>query len=111
MVKKDYIPDRGDIVYITFDPVRGHEQAGRRPALVISPVFYNAKSRLALMCPITSVTKGYTFEIPITGHISGVVLVDQIRNIDWSVRKVRFIERVSFDKLSQVQSIILRLIE
>lgn len=92
MVTLPYTPDRGDIVWLNFSPHAGHEQAGRRPALVLSPVEYNAKTGLALMCPITSRSKGYPFEVslPSTYPVTGVVLADQIRNLDWRVRNARF---------------------
>jgi mRNA interferase MazF len=83
-----YIPNRGDIVWINFDPQAGHEQAGRRPALVLTPEIYNRKSGLVIACPITSQIKGYPFEVPIPDDlaISGVVLVDQVKNMDWRAR-------------------------
>lgn len=82
-------PRRGEIVWITLNPQAGHEQAGRRPALVISPEAYNAKVGLALVCPITGRVKGYPFEVELPEGLaaSGVVLADQIRCVDWRVRK------------------------
>ena len=94
MVKsKFYVPDRGDIVWLSFNPQTGHEQSGRRPALVISPQAYNEKTDLAIFCPITSHIKGYPFEvnIPYDLEISGVILSDQIKNLDWKTRKAEFI--------------------
>jgi mRNA interferase MazF len=89
-----YVPDRGDIVWLTFDPQAGHEQAGRRPALVISPEAYNRKLGLALFCPITSRKKGYPFEVEMSGgDITGVALADQIRNLDWKARRAEFAEK------------------
>ena len=84
-----YIPDRGDIVWLAFDPQAGHEQSGFRPALVISPKSYNGKVGLALMCPITSKAKGYPFEVslPADSKVSGVVLSDQIKSLDWQARE------------------------
>ena len=92
MVTFPYAPDRGDIVWLDFSPHAGHEQAGRRPALVLSPVEYNDKTGLALLCPITSRSKGYPFEVslPFSHQVTGVVLADQIRNLDWRVRNARF---------------------
>ena len=88
---KEYIPDRGDIVWINFNPTRGSEQKGKRPAIVISPKSYNSVSGLVLLCPITSQTKGYPFEVNVkTKDISGVILTDQIRNIDWKERKIKY---------------------
>ncbi|MCX6378518.1 MAG: endoribonuclease MazF [Armatimonadetes bacterium] len=88
-----YVPDRGDIVWLTFNPQAGHEQAGRRPALTLSPKIYNEKSGLALFCPITNQKKGYPFEVAVSeGDITGVVLTDQIRSLDWSARQAAFIQ-------------------
>ena len=80
-----YIPERGDVVWITFNPQAGHEQAGRRPALVLSPKAYNGKVGLALLCPITSQVKGYPFEvgIPEGMPVNGAILSDQIKSLDW----------------------------
>jgi mRNA interferase MazF len=88
-----YIPGRGDVVWLLFDPQTGHEQAGYRPALVISPKVYNAKTGLSLVCPITSQIKGYAFEVGIPSGlpVAGVVLADQIKSLDWRARKADFI--------------------
>ena len=85
----DYIPSRGDIVWITFNPQTGHEQAGRRPALVLSPTAYNGKVGLAILCPISSQIKGYPFEVMIPEGlpIDGVVLSDQVKSLDWKARQ------------------------
>jgi len=82
-------PRRGEIVWLTFDPRAGHEQAGRRPALVLSPESYNRKVGLALLCPVTSRVKGYPFEvaIPLGLPVAGVVLADQVKSLDWRARK------------------------
>jgi mRNA interferase MazF len=92
MVGKPYVPDAGDLVWLTFDPQAGHEQGGRRPALILSPREYNVKARLALACPITSQKKGYPFEveIPAGGSIAGVVLADHVKNLDWEACKAAF---------------------
>lgn len=92
MVERHYVPDRGDIVWLTFTPRVGHEQAGRRPALVVSPRAYNEKTGLALRCPITSRVKGYPFEVtlPAKGSITGVVLSDQLKSLDWRARRAEF---------------------
>ena len=84
-----YVPDRGDLIWLSFDPQAGREQAGRRPALVLSPGTYNGRTRLALACPITSQVKGYPFEVrlPPGLPISGVVLADHLRSIDWQARR------------------------
>jgi mRNA interferase MazF len=89
MVKaKGYIPHRGDVVWITLNPQAGHEQAGRRPAVVLSPEAYNNKVGLAIFCPITSQIKGYPFEVLIPNGLplSGVILSDQVKSLDWRVR-------------------------
>ena len=82
-------PDRGDLVWLEFDPQAGREQAGHRPALVLSPKAYNERVGLALVCPVTSRVKGYPFEValPSSGKITGVVLSDQVRSLDWRARK------------------------
>ena len=86
----EYIPERGEVVWISLNPQAGHEQAGRRPALVLSPRSYNAKVGLALMCPITQQVKGYPFEVllPKDAPIQGVVLSDQVKCLDWRAREV-----------------------
>ena len=91
-----YVPSRGDVVWLSFSPQAGHEQAGRRPALVISPAPYNGKVGLALLCPITSQVKGYPFEvsIPVGLKVSGVVLSDQAKSLDWRARKAEFVCKV-----------------
>ncbi len=95
MVEK-YIPKRGDLVWLEFNPQLGHEQKGRRPALIISPLIYNEKTKLCLLYPVTSKIKGYPFEEPILGkNIKGVVLTDQIKSFDWSQRNPEYIESVS----------------
>ena len=88
-----YVPTRGDAIWLTFTPQAGHEQAGRRPALVLSPASYNGKVGLAILCPITSQTKGYPFEVatPAGSRISGVILADQVKSLDWRVRQAEFI--------------------
>jgi len=83
-----YVPDRGDIVWLTFRPQAGHEQSGRRPALVLSPRSYNNKAGLMLACPITSQVKGYPFEVKVPAGlaISGAILADQAKSLDWQAR-------------------------
>jgi len=96
MVTKKYIPERGDIVWLNFDPQSGHEQKGKRPAIVISPKAYNKKVGLGLFCPITSKIKKYPFEVEIVSKkINGVALSDQIKSLDWRVRDIEYIERVT----------------
>ncbi|HEY0614007.1 MAG TPA: endoribonuclease MazF [Candidatus Elarobacter sp.] len=91
-----YVPDSADIVWIRLDRSRGREQSGRRPFLVLSPRRYNEKTSLAVGCPITSRSKGYPFEVPLsTEGTEGVVLADHVRSIDWRGRRAAFIERAS----------------
>ena len=107
-----FIPNRGDLVWLEFSPQAGHEQAGRRPALVLSPRSYNAPAGLALFCPITSRVRGYPFEVPlpVSGPVQGVVLADQIKSLDWRVGKVRRIapapEAVVADVLAKAQTLL-----
>jgi mRNA interferase MazF len=84
-----YIPERGDLVWLTFNPQAEHEQAGRRPAVVISPAAYNGKIGLAIFCPVTSQVKGYPFEVSLPEGlpVGGVVLSDQVKRLDWRVRQ------------------------
>lgn len=111
VAKRTYIPDRGDVVWLDFNPGRGHEQSGRRPALIVSSKRYNAKSELALVCPITSVIKGYPFEIGFkTKAVQGVVLADQIRAIDWTKRGAEKISTVSEAVITEVQEYVKKLI-
>ena len=104
MVADEYVPARGDIIWISFTPHAGHEQAGRRPALVVSPREYNAVTSLALCCPITSQVKGYPFEVdlPPTSPITGVVLADQVKSLDWHARGARFGSKCSSGVISEV---------
>ena len=93
---KEYIPEKGDIVLINFSPTKGHEQNGRRPALVLSPKAYNEKSELALFCPITSKIKGYSFEVVVTEKkVKGVILADQVKSFSWTTRKVEFMGKIN----------------
>ena len=96
MVESKYVPDAGDIVWITFAPQSGHEQSGHRPALVLSPRKYNEKTSLALFCPVTSKVKNYPFEVALPPEVAvkGVVLADQIKSMDWRARKISFECRV-----------------
>ena len=93
---KVYIPERGDIIKLSFSPQRGREQGGYRPAIVISPKVYNRKSHFILACPITNQIKGWKFEVilPSSMQTSGVILSDQIRVLDWQIRGIKFIEKV-----------------
>lgn len=103
MVKQTYIPKRGDIVWVDFNPTKGHEQKGKRPAFVVSRRIYNEKSGLALLCPITSQEKGYSFEVLIKcDKIQGVVLSDQMRSVDWKERNVKFVAKSDISTISEV---------
>lgn len=107
-----YIPERGDIVWIQMNPQAGREQAGHRPAYIVSPKAYNAKVGLALMCPITSKQKGYPYEVRVDGHATkGVVLSDQIKSLDWHARGARFEERADEDVIAEVAAKIETLIK
>lgn len=105
-------PDRGDIVWIDFSPQAGHEQAGRRPALVVSPRAYNERSLLAILCPITNRSKGYPFEValPPGSPVQGVVLADQARSLDWRARHVEIAgaapEAVTVDVLKKLATLV-----
>lgn len=89
MSRRVYVPDRGDIVWLQFNPQAGHEQAGHRPALVLSPASYNRVSGLMLCCPMTSQKKGYPFEVVVTDapDRASIVLADQVKSLDWKIRK------------------------
>jgi len=107
-----YVPRRGDLVWLSFDPQAGHEQAGHRPAFVLSPESYNRKTSLLLACPITSKVKGYPFEaeLPPGLTVGGVILADQIKSLDWKVRKAEFIVRTPPSVIEDVLSLILPLL-
>src|SRR5947199_8645461 len=102
--RKSYIPERGDAVWISLDPQAGHEQAGRRPALVLSPAAYNGRVGLALFCPITSQVKGYPFEVALPPGlpVTGVVGADQVKSLDLRARKAAPIGAVSDEVVGQV---------
>jgi mRNA interferase MazF len=99
-----YIPDAGHVVKIDMDPVAGHEQGGWRPAIVLSPQPYNAKTSLLVAVPITNQIKGYPFEVrlPVQMKTTGVVLADQIKNLDWRARRARYVENVSAETLKAI---------
>ena len=90
---KLYVPQRGDVIWITLNPQAGHEQAGRRPALVLSPAAYNGKVGLAILCPLTNQIKGYPFEVLVPPGLSvtGAILADQVKNLDWRAREAELI--------------------
>jgi len=99
-----HIPDRGEVVWITLNPQAGHEQAGRRPAVVLSPAAYNGKVGLAILCPITTQIKGYPFEVLIpTGlAVTGAILADQVKSLDWRVREAELICTLPVKTVNQV---------
>ena len=107
-----YVPDRGDVIWISLNPQAGHEQAGRRPALVLSPAAYNGRVGLALLCPITNQAKGYPFEVRIPPGlaVTGVVLADQVKSLDWRARQADFLitlpEAVATEALQKLQTLL-----
>ena len=107
-----YAPERGDVVWLSFNPQAGHEQAGRCPALVLSPKEYNSKVGLSLLCPITNQEKGYPFEvvIPDDCEVQGVVLSDQAKSLDWRVRDAEFFCRLPDDVINEVLGKLLTLL-
>ncbi|MBV8215062.1 MAG: endoribonuclease MazF [Verrucomicrobia bacterium] len=105
-----YIPDAGDIVWLNFTPQAGHEQAGHRPALVLTPVAYNRKTSLLICCPITTQIKNYPFEVLIDGVPQSVVLADQVKSIDWRARNARLKGQISSQALAEVRAKIRALI-
>jgi len=105
---KSYVPKKGDFVAVTFDPQSGHEQKGRRPALVVSNSLFNEKTGLAMVCPMTHTDRGYPFHVPVidSRDVSGFVMVEQVKSIDFRARKARLIGKASDDVLSDVLSIL-----
>lgn len=99
-----YVPDAGDIVWLQFDPQAGHEQAGHRPALVLSPASYNGRTGMILCCPTTTRIKGYPFEVVIVGTPSSVVLADQVKSQDWRARRATWKGQVSTSELAEVRA-------
>jgi len=101
-----FVPEAGDLIWLTFDPQAGREQAGRRPALVLSPRIYNAKSGLALACPITVRAKGYPFEVAVpAGHgATGVILTDHMNSVDWKARRAEKLGHCPSDVLDEVRA-------
>lgn len=113
MTKRAFVPDRGDVVWLHFTPQAGHEQAGHRLALTVSPRAYNVKVGLGLFCPVTSQVKGYPFEVRFPGEArtTGVVLADQVKSLDWRARKARRFERAPLAVTAEVVAKILTLLE
>jgi mRNA interferase MazF len=112
-VGRPYVPARGDLAWLAFDPQAGHEQSGRRPALVISPREYNRRVGLALLCPITSQVKGYPFEVPLPPElgVQGAVLADQLKCLDWRTRRASLIGAAPRDVLEEAVARILALVD
>ena len=108
-----YVPARGDLIWLQFNPQAGHEQAGHRPAVVVSPSSYNRRVGLALCCPVTSMVKGYPFEVllPQGLGVEGAILSDQINSLDWRVRRARRIGRLPTDVLEETVGKILALVD
>ena len=102
-MNKGYIPDAGDVVWLQFNPQVGHEQSGRRPAVVLSPASYNDRTGLLLCCPMTTQVKGYPFEVLIGEKKSAAVLADQVKSLDWRLRLAKFKSRVSPAELAEIR--------
>jgi mRNA interferase MazF len=103
-VARAFVPDAGDIVWLNFTPQAGREQAGHRPALVLSPAAYNDKTGLMICCPLTTRIKNYPFEVPLVGSRSAVVLADQVKSFDWRARKAARKGKASASELSEVRA-------
>jgi mRNA interferase MazF len=104
VMARSNVPDAGDIVWLNFDPQAGHEQAGHRPALVLSPAAYNEKTSLMVCCPLTTQIKDYPFEVLISGTVSSAVLADQVKSLDWRKRRPRRKGMVSAAELADVRA-------
>lgn len=110
-MSEDWTPDVGDIVWLQFDPQAGHEQAGHRPALVLTPARYNGRRGMMLCCPMTSRIKGYAFEVVVSEDPPSAILADQIKSLDWRARRASRTGRISDDALSEVQAKIRALLQ
>lgn len=107
MARSEYVPDTRDLIWIDFDPQAGREQAGRRPALVVSPASYNGRSGLALVCPITRQVKGYPFEVVLPKNASGIqgaILADHVKSLDWQLRRTQHAGRVTAEVIAEVRA-------
>ena len=100
---KPYVPDAGEIVWLQFTPQAGHEQAGHRPAVVLSPSAYNGKTGLMLCCPLTTQIKGYPFEVKVAGKPASVALADQVKSLDWRARQAAKKGRVKPQELAEIR--------
>jgi mRNA interferase MazF len=112
VIRRGYVPERGDVVWMMFGPQAGHEQSGRRPGVVMSSSIYNGKTGMALCCPITSHVKGYPFEVLVPAGLktSGAILADHIRNIDWKTRRAKYLCKLPDKSLEEVTGKILSLL-
>jgi mRNA interferase MazF len=112
MKRRGYVPERGDAIWLNFDPQAGREQAGRRPAIVLSPAVYNGKSGLALICPVTSRVKGYPFETPLPDGLPlrGVVLADHVRSLDWNARHAELICQLPAEVVQDIAAKLIALV-
>lgn len=111
-MKHPYLPDHGHIIKIDLDPSAGHEQGGWRPAIVLSPIAYNRKTRLVVAVPVTNQIKGYPFEVRLLDGMrtTGVVLADQIRNLDWHARRAKYIETAPSEVLQAINERLIALL-
>lgn len=108
----EYVPERGDLIWLDFNPQAGHDQSGKRPALVLSPKDYNRRTSLLIACPVTSKVKGYPFEVTVTAKkIVGVILSDQVKSLDWRVRNAEFAEKASAAVIGETRKKLLLLLE
>lgn len=103
MVARGWCPDEGDIIWLNFDPQAGHEQAGHRPAVILSPAAYNRLTGMLLCVPMTTRTKGYAFEVRIAGKRGGVALADQVKSFDWRARRATKKGRASTAELEEIR--------
>jgi len=108
VVDKYYIPKKGDLVVLTFDPQSGHEQKGRRPALIISNYLFNKHTGLAVACPITNTDRAFPFHVPLeeNASLTGFIMAEQVKSIDYKTRKVKYIEPVSIKTLNTVLALL-----
>ena len=102
-MNQQYVPEAGDIIWINFTPQAGHEQAGHRPALVLSPASYNKLTSLLICCPLTTQIKKYPFEVPIAGNPTNVALSDQVKSLDWEARKATKKGQATSKELAEVK--------
>ncbi len=103
-----YVPKKGDFIAATFDPQSGHEQKGRRPALVVSNTLFNEQTGLTIVCPLTTTDRGYPFHVAVKGnpHVKGFVMVEQVKSLDYNARRAKIIGKASDDLLDEVLSIL-----